>query len=173
MTVDKAAETAGGTETYLDDDFKQWLEGFMEDNHVPGMGVAIVNGDKVEAAAYGFARLPDVRATADTLWCMGSTTKAFTAALVGMFIHDNASQENKAGKGKLKWWTPVAEILPDDFVLSDPYITKNTTIEDALSHRTGLAGHDLLWGPYINATPEITRSLRHLGPITAPFRGKF
>ena len=173
MSPVQAPEAAGDTQRYLDDDFEQWLEGLLEKHHVPGMSVAVVNFGEVEAAGYGLARLPDVTTSADTLYCMGSTTKAFTSALTGLLIQDEAKKHKKAADRKLKWSTPVAEILPEDFVTTDPYITKNTTIEDALSHRTGIAGHDLLWGASMGTASSITRSLRHLGPIIAPFRGKF
>jgi CubicO group peptidase (beta-lactamase class C family) len=41
----------------------------------------------------------------------------------------------------LKWTTPVSRILPDDFVLPDPYYTENITVEDILSHRSGMPGY--------------------------------
>jgi len=42
----------------------------------------------------------------------------------------------------LDWTTPIAAILRDDFVLQDPWATTHITIEDALSHRTGMPRHD-------------------------------
>lgn len=42
----------------------------------------------------------------------------------------------------LDWTTPIAQIIPADFVLADPWATEHITLEDALSHRTGLPRHD-------------------------------
>lgn len=42
----------------------------------------------------------------------------------------------------LDWTTPIAGLIPDDFVLLDDWATAHLTLEDALSHRTGLPRHD-------------------------------
>ena len=104
---------------YLDDEFKQWLEAYMRKHHVPGISVAVIQGDKVESAGYGFARLPDIPATADTLYCTGSTTKAFIAALMGILIHDQSTGGRSNHKSKLDWSTPIADILGEDFVTTE------------------------------------------------------
>lgn len=66
----------------------------------------------------------------------------------------------------MQWRTPVSRILPDDFVLPDPYLTANVTIEDILSHRTGDPGHDNALHGQNAARPDnagsITRNLRNL-----------
>lgn len=68
----------------------------------------------------------------------------------------------------IQWDTPIHQLLPDDFVLTNEYATTHTTIEDALSHRSGLPGHDCSLGSAaLDVTVQsIVRSLRHL-PITA------
>ena len=45
---------------------------------------------------------------------------------------------------EVTWWTPVKEILGDDFELSDPYRTDEINIRDLLSHRTGLPRNDMI-----------------------------
>lgn len=109
------------------------------------------------------ATLPSTRATASTLYSVGSTTKAFTAAAVSLLVDE----------GKLKWDTPISELIKDDFVLQDSYETTHTTIEDALSHRTGVPSHDLAHGgPGSHTAAEMTRSMRHL-PRAAELRTSF
>jgi CubicO group peptidase (beta-lactamase class C family) len=73
----------------------------------------------------------------------------------------------------ISWKTPVSSILGEDFVLADSLYTENITIEDILSHRTGLPGHD---ESYLGSNSErqdtaksITRNLRNL-PISKPLR---
>jgi CubicO group peptidase (beta-lactamase class C family) len=76
----------------------------------------------------------------------------------------------------IQWTTPVSQLIPEDFVLADEHATQHTTIEDTLSHRTGLPRHDQAYGNNNMsrdiAVREIVRSLRHL-PLTAEPRTKF
>lgn len=41
--------------------------------------------------------------------------------------------------------TPLIEILPEELVFPDDYVTKHVTVRDLLSHRTGLPRYDFLW----------------------------
>lgn len=43
---------------------------------------------------------------------------------------------------KLAWDSKIHDLIPEDFVLADPWATTHITLEDALSHRTGLPRHD-------------------------------
>jgi CubicO group peptidase (beta-lactamase class C family) len=52
------------------------------------------------------------------------------------------------------------QLIRDDFVLQDEYITSHATIEDCLSHRTGMPGHVLTFGG--DSPRESVRNLRHL-----------
>ena len=69
----------------------------------------------------------------------------------------------------------MSKLLPDDFVLADPQLTRDVTIEDILSHRTGMATHDESYLSIRAKTPDnaksMTRNLRHL-PFAEPFRSK-
>lgn len=71
---------------------------------------------------------------------------------------------------EVQWSTPLAKLVRDDFVLEDEYMTSHATIEDALSHRTGMPRHDLSYGGSYDGhkvTPkDVVRSLRYL-PLTA------
>jgi CubicO group peptidase (beta-lactamase class C family) len=73
----------------------------------------------------------------------------------------------------LQWTTPVSKLLPDDFVLPDPQLTKEVTIEDILSHRTGIASHDDSYRGVLARHPDnaksMTRNLRNL-PFAKPLR---
>ena len=84
---------------------------------------------------------------------MGSTTKSQTAASLSLLIDE----------GILNWTTPVNTLMPEDFILSDPWATTHVTIEDVLSHRTGYGRHDLASQP---SQQEFVRALRHL-PMTS------
>lgn len=58
-------------------------------------------------------------------------TKAFTAAAASMLVDDEDLPD-------VDWRTPMCQLIGDDFVLSDGKYTAEVTIEDILSHRSGL-----------------------------------
>lgn len=66
----------------------------------------------------------------------------------------------------VKWTTPINQLIRADFVLEDQYATSHTTIEDALSHRTGLPGHDLVLGQANDTPSKVAQRMRYL-PMTA------
>lgn len=80
--------------------------------------------------------------TPSTLFYCASTSKAFTAAALAIMI-DSGNYTPPAVHGQpLAWDTRVHDLIPGDFVLADPWATAHVTLEDALSHRTGLPRHD-------------------------------
>ena len=72
----------------------------------------------------------------------------------------------------VQWTTPISELIRDDFVLPDDYSTNHLTLQDALSHRTGMPRHDLSYGQEGSTTRDIVRSIRYL-PLTKPLRTTF
>ena len=93
----------------------------------------------------------------------GSTTKQFTAAAASLLIDDTANTSDA-----LTWQTPLVSQIRDDFVLQDEYMTDHTTLEDALSHRTGLPRHDASWAGHNASVSVIVRKLRYLPPTAEP-----
>ncbi len=126
-----------------------------------GAAIAVVRAGKV-VYAQGFGvrdREKNLPVTPDTRFMIGSTTKAFTALMVGQLVE----------AGQFTWDTPVRQLLPD-FAVADEYATNHLTMRDLLTHRTGVARSDLAW--YGNA--KLTRAdlfakLKHL-PIANPMR---
>src|SRR5215213_3846062 len=132
---------------------------------VPGFSVAIVKDDKVVfVKGYGVRELGRPEPVdKDTLFAVASNTKAFTSAALATLVDE----------GKLKWDDPVTKYLPY-FQLYDPYVTREMTVRDLLSHRSGLAtfGGDLLWYETNYSREEIIRRVRFLKP-TYGFRSRF
>jgi CubicO group peptidase (beta-lactamase class C family) len=133
--------------------------------NVPGFAVAVVKDDRVVfAKGYGVRQLgkPE-QVDADTLFAIASNTKAFTAAALAVLVDE----------GKLKWDDPAARLLPG-FQLYDPFVTRELTVRDLLSHRSGLAtfGGDLLWFETSYPREEIIRRVRFLRP-TSSFRSAY
>jgi len=115
------------------------------------------------------ATLPSTPVEPSTLFMAGSTTKAFTAAAMSLLV-DDENYEN------VQWDTPVSNIIRDDFVLEDEYVTTHITIEDVLSHRSGMPRHDMSYGDHYDGhyvtSRDVVRSLRYL-PLTAELRTKW
>ena len=140
------------------------LRGFIGDTlrewQVPGASVGIVQDGRVMLCeGFGTRDLENGwPVTEDTLFQIGSCTKAFTAMALGLLV-DN---------GKLEWDTPIQEYLPA-FRLRDPVATAQMTARDLLTHRSGLPAHDLVWVSSNASRDELFRRLRHLEP-SCPFR---
>lgn len=117
---------------------------------------------------YGYADLETkTPVEPENLFYVASITKhMFSSA----FVHYIESQDKRSGP-KVGLQTPIADIIRDDFVLDTPHTTATTTVEDALSHRTGLPRFDMTYGGPINTTKSVTRHLRHL-TLTEPPRTK-
>lgn len=117
------------------------------------------------------ATLPDTPATPETLWYGASTSKAQLAAALAHLVDTEAYGQLSQG-----WQTPIASIIRDDFVLQDEWATNHVTLEDAVSHRTGMPRHDSSSAREIDGRPvtikQIVRNLRNL-PMTAEPRVKW
>jgi CubicO group peptidase (beta-lactamase class C family) len=61
-----------------------------------------------------------------------SMSKAFTAAAISLLVDDNQKHPD------VQWNSPVSRLIRDDFVRSDSRYTEEVTVEDILSHRSGL-----------------------------------
>ena len=66
-------------------------------------------------------------------------------------------------EGKVRWDDPVTNYLPG-FQLRDPYITREITVRDLLTHRAGLPNADYLWYGSANSTAEILRRVKFVNP---------
>ncbi len=103
---------------------------------VPGLAVGIVQGGKVVLArGYGVRELgKKARVDADTLFSIGSNTKAFTAASLGLLVAQH----------RLRWNDRIIRYVPQ-FRLGSAYVTQETTLRDLLSHRTGYCDPTSMW----------------------------
>lgn len=150
---------------------KGTLEGFdavvekaLKDFEVPGLAIAIVRESEViYAKGFGYRdvekKLP---VTPDTLFAIGSCTKAFTALLLGTLVDE----------GTLAWDEPVRHYIPE-FRLKDPSASERITVRDLLCHRSGLPRHDLVWYNHQGlGRKELVARLAHLEP-SADLREKF
>lgn len=142
----------------------RYIEQAVEDWGIAGLAIAVVEGDSVVfAEGYG---VRDVRtgepADENTIFAIGSNSKLFTGVATGILVDE----------GKMEWDDPATEHLPG-LQLYDPYVTREITVRDLLSHRSGLGRRgDLLWYGSGLTREEILRRVRYLEPNTS-FRSEF
>ena len=147
-------------------DLDAWVARSMKTFDVPGLSLAIVKDGKVIVAkGYGVRKLGEPAAVDEnTLFGIGSNTKAFTTACLSMLVDE----------GKISWDDHVYERLPG-FQMYDPYVSHEMTVRDLLTHRSGmgLGEGDLLFWPHTTYTrDEIIHKLRDMRPASS-FRSKY
>lgn len=135
----------------------------LETWEVPGVGIAIVHDDRViYLEGRGVKERGTKNAvTPDTVFAVASCTKAFTTTAMAMLVEE----------GKMSWDDPVRKHLPY-FKLADPLADANCTLRDLVCHRTGLAGHDMLW---YRSPWSVEEQVRRIGlvPPSKSFRSAF
>lgn len=104
--------------------------------NVPGGAVGVIaNGQIILCKGYGVRdRVDDLPVTENTLFAIGSCTKAFTTFALGQLVDE----------GKITWDSPVIQYLPE-FRLKDQHATHRLTIRDLVTHRSGMPRHDFVW----------------------------
>ncbi|MBI9045325.1 MAG: serine hydrolase [Anaerolineaceae bacterium] len=106
-----------------------YIQQALVDWQIPGGAVSMINnGEIISSRGYGSTRVGSQNSVnEETLFSIGSCSKAFTAAVLGLLVDE----------GVIKWDDKVVVYLPD-ICLSDPDITTEITIRDLLCHRSGL-----------------------------------
>ncbi|MGA6117968.1 serine hydrolase [Sphingobacterium anhuiense] len=135
--------------------------------NVPGIAVGIVKDNQVILAkGYGIADLNRMnKVHASTNFGIASNSKAFTTTALAILVDE----------GKLNWDDHVQKYIPE-FKMYNDYVTKNFTIRDLLTHRSGLglgAGDLMIWPDGHDFTPDdIIHNIQYLKP-TSDFRTKY
>src|SRR5947208_6609299 len=149
----------------LPKDFDATVTRAMRTFGVPGLAIAVVKDGRVLVArGFGVRRLGDpATVDAHTDFQIASNTKAFTTALLAQLVDS----------GRLAWDDPVTKYLPW-FQLSDPWVTREFTVRDLVTHRSGLGlgAGDLVWWHSDYDQAEVVRRLRAAKPVTS-FRSTY
>ena len=148
-------EPAPGFDAYVRSALAAWK--------VPAVSIAIVRNDSiVYAKGYGVREVGKPTPVDErTVFAIGSSSKAFTAAAVAMLVDS----------GKVRLDAPAGAYLPG-FQLHDNYASREITVRDLLSHRSGLARGELIWYGSENSRDEILRRVQFLPPSWS-FRSQF
>ena len=147
-------------------DIGESVEALRQEIGAVGVAIAIVeDGETTLARGWGARKLGEpAPVDAETLFQTGSTGKAFTAAALAVLVDH----------GKLKWDDKIIDHMPY-FRMYDPWVTREMTVRDLLTHRSGLAlgAGDLLFVPNSDRSrKEIAQALQHIKPATS-FRSAY
>lgn len=148
-------------------DVLQGFAEYIEEKRIawktPGIAVAVVKDDEVIfSQGFGQRNVEDnLPVTPDTIFAIGSSSKAFTAASVAIAVED----------GKLEWDKPVRDYLPT-FKMKDDFASARITVRDLLCHRSGLPRHDLMWYNSSATREQLIERVAFLEP-THDFRTYF
>jgi CubicO group peptidase (beta-lactamase class C family) len=150
---------------FVKDSLDYYVNRALTNWRIPGAAVCIVKDNKiVMMKAYGIKELGDpAKVDINTLFMIGSNTKAFTATALAMLQTQN----------KLSLDDKVTKYLPK-FKLEDKPAGEMATIRDLLCHRLGL---QTFQGDFTFYNTDLTREqiIEKLGEVKAtyPFRTKW
>jgi CubicO group peptidase (beta-lactamase class C family) len=154
--VDDATNKVAGVDRILEEQRRE--------QHLPGLALAIVKDDRViYTRAVGLRDVEhNLPVTVDTLFPIGSCTKAFTSMAIAL----------AGDRGLLSLDDHPRKFLPY-FTMADPEADAQVTLRDMLSHRTGLKAYaDLAAEPGVLNREEYVRAATSAKP-TAKFRARF
>ena len=167
VTAGLALFAPSGTpgQSFRQKDFDAYVARGLRVLRTPGASIAVVKDGRVLfAKGYGVRTVGDTaRVDAHTLFQIASNTKAFTTAALALLVEE----------GKLSWDDPVTKFLPG-FQLYDPYVTRELTVRDLVTHRSGLGlgAGDLLWFHSSYNRGEIAYRIRFARPVSS-FRSAY
>ncbi|NQY09266.1 MAG: serine hydrolase [Flavobacteriales bacterium] len=130
------------------------LNEMLELSQAAGFAVAIVEKDKIiYSKGFGYRDYENkVKVDGNTLFAIGSCTKAFTAGLLGMLREEDKLSFDDSPRKHI----PYLEFYNDN-------LNNNITIADLMSHRTGIPRYDGAWYhfPHPNRDTLISRIKYH------------
>jgi len=138
-------------------------DSLMQEKQVPGVAIGIIKNDKIIMnQGFGYRDYERQKPVdKNTLFAIGSSTKAFVAAGLAILADENT----------VEWDAPVKTYLPD-FQMHDEFASNEMTPLDLLTHRSGLPRHDLIWYGSPFSRQELYSKIKDL-PSTEAFRTKF
>ncbi|EJU03475.1 beta-lactamase/transpeptidase-like protein [Dacryopinax primogenitus] len=154
----------------------KYINSLAKQFKIPGLSLAVVYADDDEPEYFnlGVRSEEGESSSEDTLYCIASNSKAFTATALGILIDDFEHGRNVTalpGGVEFGWKTKLADLLPDEWALKDQWASEKTNLIDMLSHVTGLPRHEFSYAPG-ETLQEMVETLRYLEP-TFEFRERF
>lgn len=132
------------------------LNKVLKDQRVAGFSVAVVEGDQIiYNKGFGYRDVENKKpVTSNTLFAIGSSTKAFTAGLLGILQKE----------GKLSLDGNAVSYLPQLRFFNEN-MNNQITVRDLMTHRTGLSRYDLSWYIFNTSNRDsIINRVRYMEP---------
>ncbi|KAH9925641.1 beta-lactamase/transpeptidase-like protein [Epithele typhae] len=150
-----------------------YAERLLKDHGIPGITLGFVRVGEdgsvaTELAGWGNMTEDGMPVTPETMFSIGSCSKAFMSAAMGLLIDDFAHGRNvtqlPVGVKSLTWQTKVQDLLPaEDWELADEWATEKLSLIDAMSHVSGLPRHDMAYSR--QDTPKsVIKRMKHMRP---------
>ena len=141
---------------FINDSLDGYVEKALTTWQIPGVAVCIVkDGEVVLSKGYGIQESGrQDKVDENTLFMIGSNTKAFTATALALLEYDGkCSLEDKVQK-----WLP-------DFTMKDPWVAKELNLTDIVSHRMGM---ETFQGDFMYWTSDLTMDevIQKFGQLT-------
>ncbi len=133
------------------------LEEVLSATKAAGFAVAVVEGDKVlYSRGFGYRDYEKkIPTDANTLFAIGSSTKAFTAAVLGQLRDEE----------KLSFEDSPLKYIPE-FKFYNNEMNNQIMLKDLMSHRTGLGRHDFAWYLFPSASKDsLLMRVKHHEPF--------
>ncbi|KAF9470965.1 beta-lactamase/transpeptidase-like protein, partial [Pholiota conissans] len=154
--------------TLISERTEGYVHTLLEKWNSSGLSVAVVrkdvtapNGWRHEFGAYGVAKADGSPMTPDSVFAIASNSKLFLAFSVGLLV-SNKTLAKERGK-EIKWSTKIKELIPE-WGLMDEDMDRGVTLQDMLSHRTGMPRHDFSGVQREGGISEMISTLRYLRP---------
>src|SRR5262245_40431159 len=154
--VGQQSDRLAQLEAYAETARQQW--------GVPGMAIAVVKDDQmIYAKGFGVKRAGGTEPVdPDTVFEIGSTSKAFTAAVVAMQVDD----------GKLTWTDRVIDHLPA-FEMHDAWVTREFQVADLMAQHSGMPAYAGDGMAFLGFPADyIVSKMKLIEPVTS-FRSEF
>ena len=163
---------AAAQPSFVNDSLDTYVQKALDGWHIPGVAICVVKDGKIEMMkGYGVSEAgTNKKVDENTLFGIGSNTKAFTATALALLDAENLP----AGKTrKFSLDDKVQKWLPD-FTLYDPWVAKEATVRDLLCHRLGFETFqgDFMYFDSDLSKEEVRQKFAALKPLYS-FRSKW
>ena len=155
----------GNIPSFVKDSLDNYVNRSLAEWKIPGAAVCVIKDGKVVVMkGYGVREMgTNDKVDENTLFMIGSNTKAFTATALAMLD----AEKKLSLDDKVQKWLP-------DFKLYDPWVAKEANIRDLLCHRLGFETFqgDFMFFDSDLSTAEVREKMGRLKPMYS-FRSKW
>ncbi|KAJ6602444.1 beta-lactamase/transpeptidase-like protein, partial [Mycena vulgaris] len=126
----------------ITEEIASYIQTQLQANNITGLSLGIVRpSGEVELGTWGNRTEEGDTVTSGTIFNLGSCSKAFLSASLGILMQDFADGKNKSALPdnvtEFTWNTKMRDLLPEEWIIEDKWTTDKADLKDLLSHVTG------------------------------------